>query len=182
MNLRNNLGLAALAFSFLLSGCVARTYQVTRDRVDQELPGNRGYVLNKGFAKEEPPRKVTRTMQVVEFEFPSIFKAKPKTAAVEPQANIEDQGVVDGSSEPAAVSEDNPLVPLALEKYTVQKEDTLQKIAKKFYGSSRQWTRIYEANKSVMKAPDRIYPGQVLEIPIYDQGDASQDKHKTNTK
>lgn len=49
--------------------------------------------------------------------------------------------------------------------YTVQKGDTLQKIASQFYGTSRKWQRIYEANRDVLKNPNRVYPGQKLFIP-----------------
>ena len=49
--------------------------------------------------------------------------------------------------------------------YTVAKGDTLSKIAKKFYGDSKQWRRIFEANKDTIENPDLIYPGQVLKIP-----------------
>ncbi|MEI6631878.1 MAG: LysM peptidoglycan-binding domain-containing protein, partial [bacterium] len=57
------------------------------------------------------------------------------------------------------------VVPSA-EKYTVGKNDTLQKISKEFYGTTKKWLKIYEANKALLKGPDKIYPGQVLSIPI----------------
>lgn len=49
--------------------------------------------------------------------------------------------------------------------YTVKKGDCLWKIAKKYYGSGSQYTKIYEANKDKIKNPNLIYPGQVLTIP-----------------
>ena len=49
--------------------------------------------------------------------------------------------------------------------YTVKKGDCLWKIAKKYYGSGAQYTKIYEANKDKIKNPNLIYPGQVLTIP-----------------
>lgn len=49
--------------------------------------------------------------------------------------------------------------------YTVQKGDSLSKIAKALYGSAKKWTVIYEANKDSIKNPDLIYPGQVFRIP-----------------
>lgn len=49
--------------------------------------------------------------------------------------------------------------------YTVADGDNLSKIAKKFYGKSNQWRRIFEANRDVIDNPDLIYPGQVLKIP-----------------
>lgn len=49
--------------------------------------------------------------------------------------------------------------------YTVQKGDTLSKIAKEFYGSANKYQQIFDANKPMLKDPDKIYPGQVLRIP-----------------
>jgi nucleoid-associated protein YgaU len=43
--------------------------------------------------------------------------------------------------------------------------DTLSKIAKRHYGRADQWPRIFEANRDILKDPDRIYPGQELRIP-----------------
>ena len=51
------------------------------------------------------------------------------------------------------------------ETYVVVKGDCLWNIAKKFYGSGAQYTRIYNANKDKIKNPNLIYPGQVLIIP-----------------
>lgn len=50
--------------------------------------------------------------------------------------------------------------------YTVKPGDCLWNIAKKFYGDGSLYTKIYNANKSVIGAnPNLIYPGQVLTIP-----------------
>jgi len=49
--------------------------------------------------------------------------------------------------------------------YTVQKGDSLSKIAKEYYGDAREWKKIYEANKERIKNPDLIQPGWVLTIP-----------------
>lgn len=49
--------------------------------------------------------------------------------------------------------------------YTVEKGDTLSKIAKEHYGDAMRYKEIFEANRPMLKDPDRIYPGQVLRIP-----------------
>lgn len=49
--------------------------------------------------------------------------------------------------------------------YTVKKGDTLSKIAKAEYGDANKYAAIFEANKPMLKHPDKIYPGQVLRIP-----------------
>ena len=45
------------------------------------------------------------------------------------------------------------------------KGDTLSGIAKKEYGNANQYMKIFEANKPMLKDPDKIYPGQLLRIP-----------------
>ena len=49
--------------------------------------------------------------------------------------------------------------------YTVKKGDTLSAIAKAQYGNANKYNAIFEANKPMLKHPDKIYPGQVLRIP-----------------
>ncbi len=49
--------------------------------------------------------------------------------------------------------------------HTVVAGDTLSKIAKKYYGDANKYPKIFEANKPMLKDPDKIYPGQVLRIP-----------------
>ena len=49
--------------------------------------------------------------------------------------------------------------------HTVVSGDTLSKIAKKYYGDAGKYPVIFEANKPMLKDPDKIYPGQVLRIP-----------------
>ncbi len=43
--------------------------------------------------------------------------------------------------------------------------DTLSKIAKAVYGDPMKYPVIFEANRPMLKDPDKIYPGQVLRIP-----------------
>jgi nucleoid-associated protein YgaU len=49
--------------------------------------------------------------------------------------------------------------------YTVQSGDTLSKISKQFYGDANDYMKIFEANRGQLTDPDKIRPGQVLEIP-----------------
>jgi nucleoid-associated protein YgaU len=49
--------------------------------------------------------------------------------------------------------------------YTVKAGDTLSKIAKQHYGNANAYMKIFEANKGVLKDPDKIQVGQVLTIP-----------------
>jgi nucleoid-associated protein YgaU len=49
--------------------------------------------------------------------------------------------------------------------YVVVSGDSLSKIAKREYGSAREWKRIFEANKDILKDPDKIQVGQKLKLP-----------------
>ncbi|HHV09260.1 MAG TPA: LysM peptidoglycan-binding domain-containing protein [Clostridiales bacterium] len=49
--------------------------------------------------------------------------------------------------------------------HVVKSGDTLWGIAKKYYGDGAKYTKIYNANKSIIKNPSLIYPGQKLVIP-----------------
>jgi nucleoid-associated protein YgaU len=49
--------------------------------------------------------------------------------------------------------------------YTVEKGDNLSKISKMHYGDPNKYMVIFEANKPMLKHPDKIYPGQMLRIP-----------------
>jgi nucleoid-associated protein YgaU len=127
----------------------------------------------------EKERKASRRTQVVEVELhsPIKFERMPKRKPVEPVIKekplpvqpTEDsevwgnrgylkQGVTSAQSE------------VAVQPYTVQKGDTLQKISKKFYGTTKKWKKIYEANTAVLKGPDKVYPGQTINIPVDSKG------------
>ena len=157
--------LFVLSSIFLLSGCVVRTYTATKDRVDQDLSvGNRGYL--QGQAPAAPSeRKAIRSTRVVEVELRSPLKfekaSKSRGPAMEGETagnrGVFEQGQSAVSTEAAGS--------VTMQKYTVQKNDTLQKISQKFYGTTKKWTKIYEANKDTLSAPDKIYPGQEINIP-----------------
>ncbi len=49
--------------------------------------------------------------------------------------------------------------------YTVKAGDTLSKIAQQQLGDANAYMVIFEANRNLLKDPDKIQPGQVLRIP-----------------
>ncbi len=51
------------------------------------------------------------------------------------------------------------------QSYTVQKGDSLSKIAKQHYGDANAWQKIFQANRDVLDDPDKIFPGQTLRLP-----------------
>ena len=162
--------LLGLSFVLALAGCVVRTYPLTKERIDQDLTaGNRGYIMGKTpVVRGEKERKATRTTQVVEIELhsPIKFEKMPKTPKEVPAEKTETEPIEGNRGYITQSITPEILQPEAKQNYKVQKGDTLQKISKKFYGTTRKWTKIYNANKDVLKGPNNVYPGQVLKIPV----------------
>ncbi len=75
-------------------------------------------------------------------------------------------GNVEGVAE---VQSDNVVAPAATDKveyYEIVSGDTLSAIAQKYYGKASAYPRIFEANREVIKDPDKIYVGQKIRIPL----------------
>ena len=84
------------------------------------------------------------------------------------QSDREKIVVLVGNTKGVARVEDNLGVALAEPEgtyYEVKRGDSLSKIAKAHYGDPMKYPQIFEANRPMLKDPDRIYPGQVLRIP-----------------
>ena len=138
---------------------------------DKELWGNRGiapggYIVGGPPAMEETKMAVSpqmldekdlrsleselsRTMNTVKLEREQRKELEYYLSQVESQLNAykEQFEVIGGTT------------------YTVQKDDSLWKIAKKEYGDPYKWPIIYRANEAKVSNPNLIYPGQTLTIP-----------------
>lgn len=111
-------------------------------------PGGRGYVVPEELEPTAPPAVTTSGVQPIRRLSPSpaVFEELPPVEPVTPR-----------TIEPAPA--------LSPSSYTVQKGDTLEKIAKEVYGDPKRWPSLYEANRGILKSPNHVYPGQVLTIP-----------------
>jgi nucleoid-associated protein YgaU len=158
--------------SLIINGCVVRSYKVDKQRVDQDLSsGNRGVLFGEPKVSEDETRRTTREIQVIEFEMPgeteSRTMAVSSTEAEESTSDSVAPVVLESTQEPTVVvgpAETTTLI--TMKEDTVRKGDTLQKISQKFYGTTKRWNEIYKANQATLKAPDQIYPGQVIKVPL----------------
>ncbi len=164
---KNLLALACFLMIIFVTGCTVRTYTVTRQRTDQDLnSGNRGYVQGKSIPAD-PKRDTTKKEKVVEVEWHWPFKferLKKAPDQKEPKEAKLDESVAD-TVEVQDIVLDTQSAAQTYESYTVMKDDTLQKISEKFYGTTKRWNEIYELNKDVLKSPDKLYPGKTIKIP-----------------
>lgn len=181
---------------FLLSGCLVRTYTVRKPRQYTEVSGNQGYLSGEPSGEPQAKEShLTDTRPVTIFEVEtgphqtadkaSTAPAKRASGAVptyrlRESLDVEqDAGHVELSEIDidAEIAQDEGVVERIelgnldepaqdYQVYTVQKNDTLQRISQKFYGTTRKWQIIYEENKSVIKNPDKVYPGMKIQIPV----------------
>lgn len=78
-------------------------------------------------------------------------------------ARVNDQITL--AAQPAAAATAGAAPPARATFYTVKSGDTLSKIAKEHYGDANRYGEIFDANRPMLKDPDKIYPGQALRIP-----------------
>ncbi len=70
-----------------------------------------------------------------------------------------------GVTTPSRRTAPRPTAPSRQRTYTVQKGDSLTRIAERIYGDKRKWEAIYSANRDTLKRPNELRIGQVLRIP-----------------
>ncbi len=186
--LNKNLVLIALVIFAAGCGTEIRTYVMTKDRVGLDQNGGNGGCVVGKCPPPPPPAETTRKVYVLEITKPvpesevqkiektaidAITADTPPTTGVEPEQSAP---AAADNAQPAApvvpVVGDEPAAPavqnggnMQAQTYTVQKDDTLQKISKKIFGSYGKWYKIYEANKDKIKNPNILKTGTVLTIP-----------------
>ena len=78
---------------------------------------------------------------------------------------VQAKTVTPPASRPAAAPASSAEPDAAVEYYEIQRGDTLSAIAKRHYGKASAYVKLFEANREVIKDPDKIYPGQKIRIP-----------------
>lgn len=94
---------------------------------------------------------------------------KPITSVVPSQGGLmngtNNSGKPTSSTRPVESTPTKTTPKVSTRYYTIQKGDTLWGIAVKYYGNGSQYTKIYNANKNIIKNANLIYPGQKIVIP-----------------
>ena len=90
---------------------------------------------------------------------------KPVTSVVPSQGGLMNNSGNSSSTRPSTSTPAKTPTKVTTRYYTIKKGDTLWGIAVKYYGNGSQYTKIYNANKKILKSADLIYPGQKIVIP-----------------
>jgi len=156
--MKRNLVFLAVLF---LSGCIGRTYVTDHAKLD--------FDVNSGERRAPDNNSVDkRKVLVWEIETGHNNDAAPKPKQETPNdtgsSSEPSQSAYESTPSTCSTSEAAPASDKTYTEYTVQKNDTLQKISKKFYGTTRKWHKIYVDNKDVLSAPDKVYPGLVIKV------------------
>ena len=87
------------------------------------------------------------------------------------QKSASNQTAQSGTSQTSSASQPSGSQPAEPHFYEVKKGDTLWKIAEEVYGKGHGDKNkiIFEANKPMLKSPEKIFPGQKLRIPNLNQ-------------
>lgn len=113
-----------------------------------------------------PPVQAAPAAPVSESPLETGF-SRPEAEAAELKPSSEPQPAPQAPETAARSAQPSePVQPQAeMQTYTIKSGDTLSKIAKQFYGQANKYMVIFEANRDIIKDPDRIYPGQTIRIP-----------------
>ena len=178
--MRKNLNRAAGILGILVAvGCRTATKVTEVPRVDLDLgSGNRGYLI--GTPPETAALKTTRTMVQTDVEIPTFYKPTQGAAPTSSEALAQPEPE---SAAPEASASGEPQAAVRYDTYVVQKGDSLSTIAAKpeIYGHGSRWRRIFDANRNLLKNPDRVRAGMTLKIPRGDD-DAKPHRAKSNKK
>ena len=178
--MRNSLHVAVGIMGILVAvGCRTATKVTEVPRVDLDLGGgNRGYLI--GTPPETAALKTTRTMVQTDVEIPTFYKPTQGTAPTSSEALAQPEPE---SAAPGTHASGEQKAAVRYDTYVVQKGDSLSTIAAKpeIYGHGSRWRRIFDANRNLLKNPDRVRAGMTLKIPRSDD-DAKPHRAKSNKK
>lgn len=134
-------------------------YRKTGKRLPFVLGGKKvGYGFYAIKSISQAYEEITTNGQVTSMTFDITLKQYPKTKSKKKNASKK-------AASPKKGKNSTKTSASGYDIYEVKKGDTLSSISLKFYKKASLYTRIYNANKSIIKDPGKIYVGQKLKIP-----------------
>ena len=143
----------------LFGGKKGREADTIRDKIEKELGRNiegLGVLYTDGRVELQGKAK-----SLAAKEKAALIAGNVKGVVAVNDDNLTVQGQQAASPTTSATTAAVP----ATTYYTIEKGDTLSKIAGRFYGDPQKYPALFEANREVIQDPDKIYPGQKIRIP-----------------
>lgn len=163
-------------FSFI-KNAGAKVFGIGKTKAEEKAEANAKAEAEELKAEAAAARSLEQTIRDLQLDVENLNihiddDSAKVTGKAHDQTTREKVVLVVGNTEGIATVDDQMTVennePQA-QFYTVKSGDSLSKIAKEYYGNAMKYPTIFEANKPMLKDPDKIYPGQVLRIPQLDQ-------------
>lgn len=165
--------LAAFALSLCILGCEQTqqedAYSQSPDPIEPPLAS---------FPMDQIP-DAEPEMPAEPAHSPSPYTASTNVPSAYAQATVREEPVTTFDDNVAPVQPAPPVVKTTTAKprenyaprkadirtHVVRKGDTLQKISRKYYGTTRNYPKIFQANRDKLKNPDQLTIGTRLVIP-----------------
>ena len=147
----------AVAALFLITGCQSKLAESPYGAREQ---GWEEFIKNT-YPDWEPPHTVPPekgNMPLPQDDVPVIISEN------EIILNTDDPKI-DVNAAKKDIDAAETLMTSEFQTYTVQKGDTLWKISRQFYGSGKEWRKIFQANQDTISNPDKIKSGIEIRIP-----------------
>lgn len=159
--------LKTIAFSFLLADArQMHTSQRTSVELLQQLADTRERVMVRYGPQEAGLWRITDVSVSSMTRHPDTSEITRATCSVtltRASDAVPAVGPLTGGAKPPPAPA--PKKVPSPRQYKVVKGDTLWGISLRFYGRGASWPRIYDANRSRIRNPNLIYPGQIFVIP-----------------
>lgn len=94
-----------------------------------------------------------------------VASSPAPAAAVAAAAPAPAPGIIMAAAPVTLTTESSSTESPRVRLYVVQKGDTLQSLALRYYGTRAGWEKIYQANRSGLPSKDQLKVGQQLVIP-----------------
>ncbi|MBN1687912.1 MAG: OmpA family protein [Candidatus Omnitrophica bacterium] len=161
------------SLSLLLTG---HTDQRGEEQYNLELGKNRAYAVRDYFMAKGIPAAHIRVLSRGELDavapvddLVGLQKDRNVHFVLAEVEEVQVEESRDGYRGPEVIEESENIegeIRARVKKYIIQKNDSLWKIALKEYGDGDQWRRLYNFNRKRIKDPQKLQPGQEIEIPI----------------
>ena len=131
---------------------------VAEPKKDKVESGKKDIPEKSASTPDKPNESDTPVVPEAEAD-PAAAKAKATKKELEAPAFMLTRGPV------KTEAKQPPVKNIETRVYTVKKGDSLSAISRRFYGSSRYYKLIFDANRDVLTSETSLLPGQVLKIP-----------------